>query len=156
MDWIKLVKEKLPRLLADLTSGEFLSRDRLGDCPQRGVYVFYAGEEGNEEPIYVGRSNNMKERIQTHSRASSSQNSAPLAFNMARDAREEWKSSKLSRNKLCEIKEFEEVFSKKKEEVGGLKIRYIEISDDISQAFFEIYASVELGSINKYNDWSTH
>ena len=46
----------------------------------RGVYAFYE----NGKPIYVGRANNIRRRIQGHTRPSSGSESASFAFNLAK------------------------------------------------------------------------
>ena len=48
----------------------FATRKKL---PDRGVYVFYEGEKA----LYVGRSNQIWERIRTHGRAGATQEPAP-------------------------------------------------------------------------------
>lgn len=77
----KATIDKMPSLLDQLQRQPFLKRDTLTSVPKQGIYVFY--EE--RKPIYVGRSKRMRERIQEHGRPSSGHNSAPFAFNLARD-----------------------------------------------------------------------
>ncbi len=78
----KSVSERMPELLEVLESSEVLHRDRqdqLPQVPERGIYVFYLGNS----PIYVGRTNRMRQRLQEHGRRNSTHNSATLAFAMA-------------------------------------------------------------------------
>ena len=72
---------EMPDLLDRLLETELLQRDNLGNIPQRGVYVLYE----DDKPIYVGRSNRLRHRLLEHSRQSSPQNSAPFAFNLAKE-----------------------------------------------------------------------
>ena len=51
--------------------------------PKAGVYLFSDGEQH----LYVGRTNSFRKRLQQHCRPSSSHNSAPFAFRLAREAR---------------------------------------------------------------------
>ena len=51
-------------------------------APEKGVYVFYK----NGDPIYVGRSNNVRERIRKHGADSSDRHSATFAFKLLREA----------------------------------------------------------------------
>lgn len=71
----------MPHLLRKLLEAELRSRDNLRGIPQRGVYVLY--EESR--PIYVGRSNRLGDRLLEHGRPSSTHNSAPFAFNLAKE-----------------------------------------------------------------------
>ena len=54
---------------------KFATRKKL---PDRGVYVFYEGEK----PMYVGRSNQIWERIRTHGRNGATHNQATFAFRL--------------------------------------------------------------------------
>jgi excinuclease UvrABC nuclease subunit len=81
-DQLKPYEPKMDSLFNELfeefKKAEFLKRDALPTY--RGVYVFY--EKGN--PIYVGRANNIRKRIQWHTRESSGSESASFAFNLAK------------------------------------------------------------------------
>jgi len=70
----------IPKLFEKLVNSQPKYRENLGNLPKSGIYVFY--EDGI--PIYVGRTNRMKDRILEHSRPSSTHNSAPFAFNLAK------------------------------------------------------------------------
>ena len=83
-DHFDKIVEKMQPNLEMLSASNPLARENLSSIPQRGIYVFY--EDGI--PIYVGRSNRMKQRLQEHSRASSRHNSATFAFNLAMEAAE--------------------------------------------------------------------
>jgi len=61
------VIESLPTLLTELLNSPLKTRDQANMLPQRGIYVLYE----NEKPIYVGRSNRMRQRISEHGRSSS-------------------------------------------------------------------------------------
>lgn len=52
------------------------------NVPQRGIYLFSEGDDH----LYVGRTNRMRDRLQEHCRPSSTNNSAPFAFILARKA----------------------------------------------------------------------
>src|SRR5208282_3458129 len=52
------------------------------DIPARGIYLFSEGPKH----LYTGRSNRMRKRLQEHCRKSSTIDSAPFAFLLARDA----------------------------------------------------------------------
>jgi hypothetical protein len=50
------------------------------DIPQAGIHLFSEGGFN----LFVGRSNRMRQRLQEHCRPSSTHNSAPFAFKLAR------------------------------------------------------------------------
>jgi len=72
---------QMPELLNRLLNATPLSRDSLEAVPERGIYVLYE----IDTPIYVGRSNRIRKRLQEHSRPSSTHYSAPFAFNLAKE-----------------------------------------------------------------------
>jgi len=119
--------------------------------PTAGIYVFY--EEGN--PLYVGRTNRMKQRIRYHSRESA--DDAPFAFRLAREATGYTKATyrkKGSRKDLLSTSQFREAFAEAKARTREMDIRFIEESDHIKQALLEIYTAVVLDT--PYNDFKTH
>jgi len=143
---------RMPILLNELKANPLLNRNELEDIPKSGIYVFY--REG--KPLYVGRSNRLKGRIQEHGRPSSDHYSATLAFNMAKEKvnykRNEHRLA--TRNKLEKAPGFEEAFFLARANVAQMKIRAIRIDDQVTQALFEIYAALTLKT--PYNDFSTH
>ena len=141
---------EMPELFRKLESTSLQSRDQL-DVPQQGIYIFY--EDG--VPLYVGRSNGLRERIQTHARPSSSRYSATFAFLLAYENAEEHNiPTNATRKELEQDPEFAELFRKAKQRVADMKVRTVEVRDQISQALFEIYAALE--SETRYNDFATH
>ena len=143
---------RMPILLNELKGTPLLNRNELKDIPRSGVYVFY--REGN--PLYVGRSNRLKERIQEHGRPSSDHYSATLAFNMAKE-RVNFNRNKrrlATRNELEKAPGFKKAFFLAKKQVAEMQVKVIEIEDQITQALFEIYAALTLNT--KYNDFGTH
>jgi len=143
---------KMPELLKTLESCSYLTRDNLVDIPNSGVYSFY--ESGKS--IYIGRSNRMKQRLQEHGRPSSNHNTAPFAFNLAKEEFERGQGipSEVTREELASDPRFRDLFFKAKDRVARMKIRVIGINDQVEQALFEIYAALSLNT--KYNDFGTH
>jgi len=143
---------RMSKLLKDLKRKPFLTRDNLYNIPKQGVYVFYH----DDKPIYVGRSNNLKLRIQQHGRPSSRHNSASLAFNIANEMMERNGQIPkfITRKEREEAPGFDRAFFLARITVAKMKIRVIEITDQIDQAMFEIYAVLALNT--RYNDFSTH
>lgn len=150
-DDFKRMVDQLPVLFERLVTSSIIPWNDLGKIPRKGIYVFYE----NGYPIYVGRTNRMKERIKEHGRRSSTQNSAPFAFNLAKKAAaEKGINTNNSRVELERDSTFAELFSQAKERVSRMSIHVIEISDPIMQTIFEVYASMELKT--EFNDFDTH
>lgn len=153
------VVDRMPELLTKLNGDGLRNRDNLGELPDRGVYVFY--ENTKPKPVYVGRSNKMRERIQQHGRNSSKHNSASFAFLLAVDSAQEQgiDCQSRSRAELERDKEFKPLFSDAKQRIQQMQCRVVEVTDAIEQAVFEIYAALELGTTRDqggYNDFETH
>ena len=148
---------RMPILLNELKGTPLLNRNELKDIPRSGVYVFYG--EGNpfeDNPLYVGRSNRLKERIQEHGRPSSDHYSATLAFNMAKERMNFNRNKRrlATRNELEKAPGFKKAFFLTKKQVAEMQVKVIEIEDQIAQALFEIYAALTLNT--EYNDFGTH
>jgi predicted GIY-YIG superfamily endonuclease len=147
------VKE-MPKFLEELKNKSLLARDELKRIPQKqkGIYVFYE----NNKPLYVGRSNNLKLRIQQHGRESSMHNSASFAFRLAKEKMSRHRSipKDITRKELENAPGFAQAFYKARRRVAEMEVRVIEIEDQDKQALFEIYAALTLNT--KYNDFSTH
>jgi predicted GIY-YIG superfamily endonuclease len=144
--------QMMPRLLNELKGKPLLNRNELHDILRSGVYVFYR----ENKPLYVGRSNRLKERIQEHGRPSSDHYSATLAFTIAKE-RMNFNKNELrvaTRNQLEKAPGFAKVFFLAKKQVAEMQVKVIEIEDQIAQTLFEIYAALTLNT--KYNDFSTH
>ncbi len=143
---------RMPILLNEIRTTPLLNRNEIEDIPKSGIYVFY--REG--KPLYVGRSNRLKERIQEHGRPSSDHYSATLAFNMAKEKvnykRNEHRLT--TRNELEKAPGFEKAFFLARKQVAEMQVKVIEIEDQITQALFEIYAALTLNT--EYNDFGTH
>ena len=145
--------QRMPILLNELKGKPLLNRHELEGIPKSGVYVFY--REG--KPLYVGRSNRLKERIQEHGRPSSDHYSATFAFRLAKEEMSKDKDipKDITRKELENAPGFAEMFYIARANVAQMKIRVIEIECQVDQALFEIYAVLALNT-TKYNDFSTH
>ena len=140
-------------LMDKLLKGPKLNREQINGIPQKGIYVFYE----NGKPIYVGRSNRMKDRIQEHGRNSSKHGSATFAFNLALDelGLSSGHDAKNTRSEIQEDPAFHKTFDKQKERVRNMQVRVVEIEDQILQTVFEVYAVLELGTA-RYNRFENH
>lgn len=142
---------EMPHLLLRLQEAELLSRDDLRGIPERGVYVLY--EDG--KPIYVGRSNRLRNRLLEHSRQSSTHNSAPFAFNLAKEkADRRGIDTSQARNQLERNPAFKDLFTQAKKRVSLMRIRTVQIENPVMQTLFEVYAALALKT--PYNDFDTH
>ena len=145
------VKE-LPDFFTKLQKSSKFPRSQLEGIPKKGIYVFYEGDK----PIYVGRSNRMKMRLQEHSRPSSGHFSATFAFNLAvKRAKENGIDIDKERGQLLVDPHFNTLFLEEKERVSRMLIQTIEIDDQISQTLFEVYASMALDTL-EFNDFTAH
>lgn len=117
-----------------------------------GIYVFY--EKG--KPIYVGRANNIRKRIQWHTRESSGSESASFAFNLAK---KDWaKNGEITekRKELMQIEEFIEIFRQHKLNLTNVEFKCIPIENDILQTMFEPYLAFKLGTYPINNTFENH
>ena len=123
------------------------------DIPSAGIYVLYE----KDQPVYVGRSNRIKPRLQEHCRPSSNHNTAPFAFRLAREQTGKIKASYSpsgSRPELEKDPTFKKAFEDAKQRVRAMKVRFVEESDPIRQCLLEIYVAICTGA--KHNDFDTH
>jgi predicted GIY-YIG superfamily endonuclease len=128
---------------------------KVGSLPEQmpvaGVYVFYE----KDKPLYVGRTNRMKQRLRYHSRESA--NDAPFAFRLAREMTGYTTATYQeigSRKNLLSKPEFREAFSEAKARIREMEIYFVEETEQIRQALLEIYVAVVLDT--PYNDFKTH
>lgn len=136
----------------ELVNSSQIYRDNLERIPKSGIYVFY----DNGTPMFVGRTNSMKDRIMTQGRPGSNHNAAPFAFLMARKDAEEKGIDVIgrTRSELERDPIFNDLFTQSKNRVSKMSIRLVSVEDQIKQAIFQVYASIELNT--PYNDFKTH
>ena len=72
--------DRMRPLMDQLKGGEERNWHDYRDAPQKGVYVLYEGGE----PIYVGRTNRMPDRVREHGADSSDRYGATFAFKLLR------------------------------------------------------------------------
>ncbi len=139
--------DKMKPLMEELKESKDLSCQDNRKAPQNGIYVLYE----NGEPIYVGRSNNMRRRIQDHGADSSDWHSATFAFKLLREALNDPKG------KAEDIaKDNKEEYRRQRERVRAMTFRAVSITDQLEQTLFETYTIIEMGIASKYNDFETH
>jgi len=143
------IVKQFPQLMVKLNDSDFVQRDTLKN--EKGVYVFYE----NKKPVYVGRTRNLKRRLQEHEKQYSTHYSATLALKMAKiDAKNLGINLQLSSKDLVKNSQFLQLFNDAKDRISNMKIKTIQITDPVEQTLFEVYAALELKT--SYNEWETH
>jgi hypothetical protein len=123
------------------------------EMPKEGIYLF---SEDNKY-LYVGRSNNIRRRLQIHTRNSGTHNQATFAFRMSRESTGQTKATYSvsgSRLSLQNDELFRKEFDSAKLRVSHMDIRFIEETDSVRQALLEIYVATVLKT--PYNDFHNH
>jgi len=148
---LPILNEVFKKLMDDLLHSKYLDRKDIPSYP--GIYVFFK----DEDPIYVGRANNIKKRIHGHTRPSSGHNSANFAFNLAKmELAEKLQETKLGRKKLMEDPEFLEKFTSFKADLHASKIKCLEVKNDVIQTMFEPYLAIKLKTYPINNTFENH
>jgi GIY-YIG catalytic domain-containing protein len=145
---------KMDDLFKDLYSrfdkSDFVSKDKLPS--KGGIYVFYESEKA----LYVGRTDNVKQRIQLHTRPSSGSESATFAFNLAKAEHGVKNEIKETRKELMKNEEFKKVFITHKSNVSNFRLKFIQIENDVLQTMFEPYLAIKLNTYPNNNTFENH
>jgi hypothetical protein len=120
----KLVKQK-PLPVRDLTTKKLT--DALENGSTAGVYVF--SRVKRDIPFYVGRSKNLPRRVGVEHR-SQYKNSAHFVYAL------------MKRNGFKTVEEAQRHFFE------NFHVRFITVADPVVRAAFELYAAVELGTVD--------
>ena len=155
---LKIISEQETRLdefliekYKELENSPFYERNELPKYA--GIYVFYE----QDKPIYVGRTDNIRKRIQEHTSKGSRIGSAALAFNLAKnDFEKEVGKLKLKRNELNDNDKFKELFSKRKNYLFTCRFKCIELEHDILQTICEPFFAFKLGTYPINNTFENH
>ncbi len=121
--------------------------------PERGIYLFTE----SDRDLYIGRSNNIRQRLHFHCRESSDHHKASFAFRLAREVCGATKAAykkEGSRTHLMSQEVFRAAFVSQKARVRAMDIRTVQEDDANRQALLEMYASITLGT--PYNDFNNH
>ena len=115
---------KMHEYLQELEDCHVITRDGRGRLPldlpaNEGIYVFY--EDG--KPMYVGRSDRLRARLLQHGQASGGSETAPFAFNIAK---EQFRATRpdcdsIFRKVLAEDPEFDPLFCEAKRRVRRME-----------------------------------
>ncbi len=145
---VACVKEKCDALLASPKHTVATLPKRI---PDAGVYLF--SEAGC--PLYVGRTNNLRKRIQYHTR--NNHNQATFAFLLARHETGNLKASyqpKGSREDLLTDQDFRAAFDAARLKIKAMYVQFIEESDPVKQTILEVLAALRTNA--RYNDFDNH
>ena len=139
-DQFAKITAQIPAIFAALAESEPLPAK--GTASQRGkagVYAFF--EDGRA--VHVGRTRNLQERLQGHTRRS--HNSATFAFKRTRRALKMPATYKTdgSRVKLTDHETFGPEFDRQIECVKIMEVRFVEVTDPVTQYLLELYAHME-------------
>jgi hypothetical protein len=148
-----LVEDLEPTFQALLRKRPITSAALPRDLPKRAVYLFSEAEKY----LYVGRTNNLRRRIQDHCRESSNHNKATFAFRIARQETGRTQasySSSGSRGDLEADPIFGPAFGGAKARIRSMDLRFVEEGDPTRQALLEIYAATVLET--PFNDFENH
>jgi hypothetical protein len=121
--------------------------------PSRAIYLFSV----SGRPLYVGRTNRLRQRLRGHCVPSATHYTATFAFRIAREATGMKKPSyspKGSRASLVKDARFGPAFAAAKRQVAEMEIRFVEETDPLRQALLEIYVATALST--PYNDFENH
>lgn len=149
----KLVEDLEPAFQALVQKRPVTSAALPRDLLKRGVYLF--SEAGKH--LYVGRTDNLRRRIQDHSRESSNHNKATFAFRIARRETGRTQASYStpgSRGELETDPVFGPAFGRAKARIRSMELRFVEEGDPTRQALLEIYAVTVLET--PFNDFENH
>jgi predicted GIY-YIG superfamily endonuclease len=123
----KELVDRMPLLLRLLLEQPPTARDDIGiiQVPQKGVYVLFE----NNKPIYVGRSNRLKQRIKEHSQTSSDQYSATLALRIAKQnfLDIQGRGRRQTNEQLMKNNDFVKEFSAAKERISRAKYALLKL-----------------------------
>ena len=137
-----------------IASTPFKFADLAGQSiPDRGVYLLTEGERH----LYVGRSDNIRERLQNHCRTGATHLQAAFAFRLAREACGVPKATykpQGSRADLMTQEPFRLSFDAQKVRLRAMDIRVVAETDGNRQALLEMHVAIALAT--PYNDFNNH
>jgi hypothetical protein len=137
------VVDDLPDLLNRLSSAPAKTVAEHEEIPATpGVYLFSEGVT----PIYVGQTENLRDRLRQQTSPSSRENHASLAWRIALAAAQDARHPVSGTSKKLEPDEQAEMFRSAKRRVAAMTVRFIELADPVTRAVFEIYAARALGT----------
>ena len=147
------VSADLPRGLELLVGADAAPVAEHGAIPNvPGVYLF----SEQDQPIYVGQTRKLRQRLGNHVNPLGKNNQATFAFLVAKaEAQKAGVDIAQYRSQLEADQQFVAHFQAAKLRVSEMDVRYIEIDGEIERALFEIYAALLLNTL-VFNSFETH
>lgn len=147
------VVANLPGLLQQLLDAP---KARVADHPKipsaPGIYLF--SEE--DQPLYVGQTRKLRQRLRNHTDPLGKNNAATFAFLVAKtEAEKAGVDMAQYRKALEEDQQFVAHFDAAKHRVSEMDVRWIELAGPIERSLFEIYAAMALDTMI-FNSFETH
>ena len=121
------------------------------NMPTSGIYLL----SENGRPLYVGRTNKLRKRLQHHMRNNYHQ--ATFAFLLARHQTGNLKASykpKGSRQDLLSDPTFHTAFDDARQRIRNMEVQFVEERDPIKQTILEVFSAVQTKA--KYNNFDNH
>jgi GIY-YIG catalytic domain len=148
---IEALQPAIDRLLSS-ASFTFATLPPAGLMPKAGVYLFSEGRDH----LYVGRSNNIRRRLQDHCRAGSGHGKAAFAFLLARIAHGALTTYRTEggRAQLEADPQFRLKFGAAKCRLRSMDIRFVSEEHPLRQALLEMYVAIALPTM--HNDFDNH
>ena len=146
------VLDGLEQRLRELVECEPRLRSEFSPVPKvPAIYLLYE----DDEPVYVGRTRDLRRRLGDHMRPSNNRYSATFAFRLAKkDAKSSGVSIDRPDAALEADPDFDAIFRAAKKRVASMHVRYLELRDPIEQTLLEVYAAESLAT--PYNSFETH
>jgi hypothetical protein len=145
---VNAVEEKCSQLLA---SPGYRMDSLPKEITSAGVYLL----SENGHALYVGRTNNLLKRLQSHTR--NNHNQATLAFLIARNQTGNTKASYQkvgSRKDLLTQPEFRSAFDASRQRIREMDVQFVEETSPVRQALLVICTALWVEA--PYNDFDNH
>jgi hypothetical protein len=145
---VECVRAKFTKLVANPKHSILCLPKKM---PGPGIYLF--SECG--KPLYVGRTNKLRKRLQYHTR--NNHNQATFAFFLARHATGNLKASykrEGSRKALLEDPGFGAAFTAARNRIAHMDVQFVEEADPIKQTILEVFTAFQTKA--EFNDFDNH
>ena len=147
MTFDEIIKKKKKKK-TELDNAAFRSLTDKTFLKEMGIYVFYE----NEIPVYIGRTNNIKQRLKNHLTEDRGYAKATFAFLKA--AKKFNGQQKLSRKEKFNDPDFKQHFLNALDEISQMKVKFINIDNQEEQHILEIFFAMEYKT--EYNTFKNH
>jgi hypothetical protein len=121
--------------------------------PERGIYLFTA----NDNHLYVGRSDNIRNRLGLHTRPASDYFQASFATLLAKEECglvADYRYRRVDPLHFANQESFRTAFATAKTRIRAMDKHVVDEADPVRQALLEVYTAVVLPT--RYNDFSNH